>query len=34
VGAFAVATLLALLALSTLFIKALLTWHRADPVST
>jgi sulfate transport system permease protein len=34
VGAFAVASLLALLALITLFIKALLTWHRADPVST
>ena len=34
VGAFAVASLLTLLALITLFIKALLTWHRADPVST
>src|ERR1700730_7165624 len=32
VGAFAVASLLTLLALITLFIKALLTWHRADPV--
>jgi sulfate/thiosulfate transport system permease protein len=30
VGAFAVASLLTLLALITLFIKALLTWHRAD----
>src|ERR1700726_4425976 len=34
VGAFAVASLLALLALITLFIKALLTWRLADPVST
>src|SRR5260221_659752 len=34
VGAFAVASLLTLLALITLFIKALLTWHRADPVPT
>jgi sulfate transport system permease protein len=34
VGAFAVASLLTLLALITLFIKALLTWHRADRVPT
>jgi sulfate transport system permease protein len=34
VGAFAVASLLTLLALISLFIKALLTWHRADPVPT
>lgn len=34
VGAFAVASLLTLLGLITLFIKALLTWHRADHVPT